>query len=383
MDSWWRNKKTMKNILILKFPYSSLYGGGERNTIIIVEELLKKGFNFFLVTSCKVLLREFRKRHWHHQKLWAGIEPVSKGALLIFPFLAPFIFIELFIVLFYYRFWKKTTILYCLSLTEKLLMALPARILGYRVYWSEHVTFERWLSLNPWRFLYRWFSSLVQIIAISRVIRDQLVQMGIKESQIKVIYNGIDLNLFKMKEVYWDHPERFIVGVVARLEKEKGIEFLLKAVKIVQEFIPNVRAIIVGEGPERKKLEWLGNQLGLKEKIQWVGYQENIEKWYHYFDVLVLPSAKRESFGNVLIEAMASGVPVIASKIGGTSEIIDYKINGLLAKPGDTQDLADKIIYLYNNRSENKQMIKKAREKVEKMFSLERMIRDFYLLFRR
>lgn len=373
----------MQNILILKFPYSSLFGGGEKNTITVVEELQKKGFNFFLVSSCKVLLREFRKRHWHYKKLWAGIEPVSKFSVVFFLFLAPFIYIELFIVLIYYRLREKTTILYCLSLTEKLLMALPARILGYRVYWLEHVTTERWFSLNPWRFLYKWFSGLANIIVISRVIKDQLVQMGIKEKRIKVIYNGVDLGIFKQREVYFDHRERFIVGVVARLEKEKGIEFLLQAVKITKEFIPQVRAIIVGDGPERKKLEWLSNQLDLKEIIQWVGYQDRIEKWYHYFDVLVLPSVKRESFGIVLVEAMAAGVPVIASKIGGTSEIIDDKLNGLLAKTGSTQDLADKIIYLYNNRAESRQMVKKAREKVENMFSLERMVRDFYLEFRK
>jgi len=371
----------MKNILILKFPYSSLFGGGERNTITVVEQLQKKGFNFFLVSSCKVLLKEFWKRHWYHKKIWAGKEPVSRGALLIFPFLAPFIFIELFIVLFYYRFWKKVTILYCLSLTEKVLATLPARILGMRVFWVEHVTTERWLSMNPLKIFYRIFSKSVTIIAVSKVIKNQLVQMGVKENRIQVIYNGVDLNLFKMKKIYWDHPERFIVGVVARLEKEKGIEFLLKATQMVQEFIPSARAIIVGDGPERKKLEWLASQLGLKEKIQWVGYQESIEKWYHFFDVLVLPSVKRESFGITLVEAMASGIPVVASKIGGTSEIIDDKINGLLVPPGNSDKLAEAIIYLYNNRAETKEMIRKGRDKVEKMFSLERMIRDFYLLF--
>lgn len=372
----------MKNILILKFPYSSLFGGGERHTIAVVDELQKKGFNFFLVSSCKVLLREFWKRHWPHKKIWVGKEPVSKSALLIFPFLAPFIFIELCIILFYYRFWKKVTILYCLSLTEKVLITWPARILGMKVFWVEHVTIERWLDMNPLKIFYRLFSGLTTIVTISRVIKDQLVKLGVKEKRIEVIYNGVDLNLFKTKEIYWDHPERFIVGTVARLEKEKGIEFLLQAIKIVKDFIPNVRVIIVGDGSERKKLEWLGNQLILKEKIQWVGYQENIEKWYHFFDVLVLPSVKRESFGIALVEAMASGIPVIASKIGGTAEIINDKVNGLLVPPGDSEKLAEAIIYLFNNRAQTKAMIKAGHEKVEKVFSLERMTRDFYLLFR-
>ena len=86
---------------------------------------------------------------------------------------------------------------------------------------------------------------------------------------------------------------RYNIGCVARLDKEKGIEFLIQAVKIVKEFIPFVRLIVVGEGPERKRLVWLSERLGLKEVIQWVGYQREIEKWYGFFDALVLPSVKR------------------------------------------------------------------------------------------
>ena len=374
----------MKNILIFKFPYSSRFGGGESHTILLVEELQKKGFDFFLVSSCPVLLREFKERKWKAKKAWAGLEPVSKRALLLWPLVSPFVFIKLCFILLYYRFWQKVTILYCLSLTEKILATLPARILGMKVFWLEHVTVERWLSKNPLKIFYRLFSQLTTIIVISKVIKDQLQEMiGVKGNDIIVIYNGIDLQKFRMRKYRWEKVARYNIGCVARLEKEKGIEFLIQAIKIVREFIPFVRLIIVGEGQERKKLVWLSERLGLKEIIQWVGYQKEIEKWYSYFDAYALPSVKRESFGITLVEAMASGIPVIASEIGGTPEIIDHKKTGLLAKPGDSQDLADQLLYLFNNRSETKEIVRKARQKVEEMFSLERMIRDFYLLFRK
>ncbi|MDP2684695.1 MAG: glycosyltransferase family 4 protein [bacterium] len=374
----------MKNVLIFKFPYSSLYGGGEQHTIMLVNGLLKKGFNFYLSSSCPVLLQEFSKRHWPAKKSWGGIEPVSKGALLIWPFIAPIIFINLFAKLIYYKFSKKIDILYCLSLGEKILATLPARLLGIRVVWVEHLTVERWLSMNPLKIFYKLFSNFVSIVVISNIIKQQLHKMiGIKEQKITVIYNGVNLKQFKMRENNWAQAARYNIGCIARLEKEKGIEFLIQAIKIIREFIPFVRLIVVGEGREKKKLRWLSERLGLQENIQWVGHQGEIEKWYHYFDAFVLPSVIRESFGITLIEAMASGVPVIASKIGGIPEIIEDGVTGLLTKPGNSQDLADKLMFLYNNRSITRVYIDKSRELVEEKFSLERMSRDYYLLFRK
>ncbi|MFA5134916.1 MAG: glycosyltransferase family 4 protein [Patescibacteria group bacterium] len=374
----------MKKILILKFPFSSLFGGGERHTLLLVEGLRKKGFDFFLVSSCPVLLREFRARKWHARRARVGLEPVSKGALLMWPFTIVYTVLYLSLILSYYRFRKGVTAVYCLSLTEKIAATLPARMLGMRVYWAEHVTFERWLTKNPLRPLYRFLSRCATVIAISAVIREQLTNViGVPDRSVKLVYCGVDTSRFVMRERRWEHAARFNVGCVARLESEKGIEYLLQAINIIREFVPSVRLIVVGEGSERKKLVWLSEQLGLKEIIQWIGYQREVERWYGYFDAYVLPSVKRESFGVTLVEAMASGVPVVASKIGGTQEIIDPGKTGLLAEPGSGRDLADQLLYLYNNRSEAKEMALRARVKVEERFSLERMERDFYLLFRK
>ncbi len=374
----------MKNVLIMKFPLSSMMGGGERHTLSLAEELRQKDFNFFLASSCRVLLSEFKKRRWPSKRWWGGVEPVSVTRILMWPIVAPFAFFSLSGILLYYRLMKRTTILYCLSLTEKILATIPARLLGMKVIWVEHVTVERWLSQNPLRLFYRWNSRGVSIVAVSKAIKEQLIEdIGVHESVINVIYNGVDLKRFNIKERRWEQSARFNIGCVARLEPEKGVEFLIQSVKIIQEFIPFVRLIIVGEGSERKKLVWLSERLGLKEAIQWVGYQREVDKWYSYFDTLVLPSVRRESFGITLVEAMASGIPVIGTRLGGIPEIIDHQWTGLLAKPGDSQDMADQLIYLFNHRSESGEMVKRARQKVETMFSLERMVRDYYLLLRK
>ncbi|PIY96154.1 MAG: hypothetical protein COY66_04800 [Candidatus Kerfeldbacteria bacterium CG_4_10_14_0_8_um_filter_42_10] len=374
---------TNRNILILKFPYSSLFGGGEQHTINLVEGLRKKGFSFFLVSSCPVLLKEFKNRHWPAKKIWAPREPVSKGSLILFPFLAPYFFFRLFGLLINYRISRRISLLYCFSLTEKILITLPARILGIKVVWIEHVTTERWLALNPYKIFYRFSSRFAAIVAISEVIKKQLIrEIRINPSKILVIYNGVDfppVNFLDFKSRV--NKKGFIIGVVARLEKEKGIEYLLRAVEIGQEVIPQIKLIVVGDGSQRKNLQWLASSIGISSKVQFVGFQENIKGWIRNFDALVLPSAIRESFGIVLIEAMANLRPVIASRIGGVTEIIEDKKTGLLVEPANAESLAQAIIYLHSHPQEVLEIIKHARAKVESSFTKDKMIDAFEKLF--
>jgi glycosyltransferase involved in cell wall biosynthesis len=297
---------------------------------------------------------------------------------------AVFVFLNLCFILLYYRLRHRTGIVYCLSLTEKILATVPARLLGMQVFWAERAIVGRWLSKNPLKIFYKLLSRFATVVAVSGVVARQLETLiRVPKRRIKVIYPGVDLRKFQMKEHRWEHVARYNIGCVARLETAQGIEFLVQAVKIVKEFVPFIRLIIVGEGPERKKLVWLSERLGLKEIVQWVGHQKEIEKWYSFFDALAMPSVAQEAFTTTLVEAMACGIPVIATEIDSTQEIITHQQTGLLAKPSRSQALADQLIYLFNNRAEARQMILAARDRVEELFNLERMVRDYYLLFRK
>ncbi len=373
----------MTNILLLKFPYSSSFGGGERHTISLVRGLQPHGFNFYLATSCPVLIREFKKRGWHYQKVWAGIEPVSKGSVLAFPFLAPFVCLRLAWLLFYYRLVKKTKIVYCQSLTEKLLIGLGAKLLGMRVYWVEHNLLDRWLTKNPWRFLYVWQSNFVTIIPISQAVNKQLAKLGVAGKNTKVIYPGVDLGKFDIirRNFQKKFQEKFIIGTISRLEKEKGIEYLLQAVKLALPLIPNLSLVIVGDGSLKHNLEWLAKKLEIDHLTQFVGFQKAIAKWYPLFDLFVLPSAIRESFGIVLVEALSFEVPVIASQIGGVGEIVEDTKTGYLVQPRDHKALSEKIIHVYKNYRLAEETARNGRKKSEKLFSLDTMIEEHYKLF--
>ncbi len=370
----------MKNVLILKFPYRSSFGGGEKHTLLITQELKKCGFDFFLLSSCPTLIKEFSLRNWPVKKIWMLPEPVAKWSLLVFPLLALPMHFVLVYFLIYYRLAKKVKTLYCLSLTEKILITLPARTLGLKVVWVEHVGFQRWLTLNPLKIFYKLWSKLATVIVISQALKQQLIDLGIADKNIRVIYNGFDFSQYDTyrPDIISREKRNFITGTVCRLEKEKGVEYLLLAFKKVLEIIPGLRLVIVGSGSERKKLEWLAQKIGIDRLTQFVGFQGDPLKWIRTFDIFVLPSVGRESFGQVLVDALALERPIIASAIEGTPEVVIDGQTGLLVKPGSSDELSRAIIRLYQKPELARQLALNGRGYVEQNFTLERMLNDYY-----
>lgn len=369
------------NVLIFKFPFSSQFGGGEKHTITLVEKLKERGMKFFLVSSCSVLVPEFRKRNWPALKLWAGVEPVTGWAVILFLFLSPFIFLELLFVLLYYRFFKKVKILYCLSLTEKVLITPWARILGMKVVWVEHAAIGAWLKYNPWRFFYWLWSYLSTIIVVSYSLEKQIRRLGINSKHIQVIYNGIDIDKCRFSPAVKNYRQHFTVGTICRLSPEKGVEYLLQAIAIAKEFIPTLRLVVIGDGPERQKLLWLVRQLNLENSVLFVGFQKEIEKWVDDFDIFVLPSVKKETFGIVSLYALACGKPVVATRVGGIPEVVDAGKSGILVEPRNAEAIANAVINLHRHPEKRREMGIIGRKTVEQKFSEEMMIDSYEKLF--
>lgn len=370
-------------ILILKFPYSSLFGGGEQHTIRLVEELSKRGYEFFLVSTCRVLLSEFRKRNWSCRRIVMPKEPVSKGTIVLFPFVAPYAMLRLIGVLVRYRI-AGVRWVFCLSLLEKILIGPFARILGMRVIWMEHVEPDRWLSLNPFLWLLRRDSRRVRIVVISNIIKTKLEQLGFPEKSMRVIYNGIDIARFPLRssqEKSGPRHSAWTIGTIGRLEAEKGVDVLLRAFAMLRDHQLQCKLVILGEGSQRKSLEWMAETLGVKSSVQFVGFQPDVEQWMKSFDLFVLPSVKRESFGMVLAEALATGVPVIASRLGGIPEIITDRAEGLLVAPGDASALFTAMMWSLQHAEQVGAMVERGRKKVEQSFSMVRQMDQFDQLF--
>lgn len=358
-------------ILILKFPLSSQFGGGERHTLLLCDEIARRGGRFYLVGSCSVLLREFRARRWFALRWWAGREPVTPWTLLLFPITAPLAFACLASVLVVFRFALGVRTLYCLSLTEKVLVAPLARALGMRVVWVEMVPIGRWLARSPLRVPFRWWSRLCVVFTLSGFVRDQLAALGVPRERIAVVHPGVDLAAFpepRRDAARW--RERFVIGTVARLDPEKGIATLLRALRRLRESVPHAELLVVGDGPQRDALARLAAEIGVAGSVRWAGFQRDVVPWLAQMDCFVLPSETREAFGIVLIEAMASRLPVAASNLGGIPEVVEHDATGILVEPGSDGLFAQAIGHLYRNPEIALAMGTRGRERVRERFTL-------------
>ncbi|NJF25188.1 glycosyltransferase family 4 protein [Thermococcus sp. Bubb.Bath] len=191
-----------------------------------------------------------------------------------------------------------------------------------------------------------------QIITVSRsnflVLTERL---GIPAEKISLIPNGFNGRKFRpMDKIECRRSlglplEKKIVLTVGNLVPVKGHEYLLEAVKMVLEREPNTFFVIVGDGPLRKKVEELAKKLGISENVYFAGSRphEEIPLWMNAADLFVLPSL-RESFGVVVLEALAVGTPVVATINGGSEEIITSENYGFLCPPKDPECLAEKVL---------------------------------------
>ena len=182
-------------------------------------------------------------------------------------------------------------------------------------------------------------------MAASSAIKKYFKEIGCKN--IEVIPNGIDLRRFENLER--KPHDGFVVMAVARLEKVKGLQYLIEAIGKLK--IVNCKLLVIGDGSERKNLENLTREFGLGEKVKFLGeiQNERIPEYLTQADCFVLPSLK-EGFGIAVLEAMAAGIPVVASKVGGILDIIEDGKTGLLVEPGNAEAIAGAIQEVYSSR---------------------------------
>ncbi len=215
------------------------------------------------------------------------------------------------------------------------------------------------------------------VIAVSHSVVEDALQNGIGiRSLYSVVPNGIDLTRFRASAPF-DRSSvdgNPVLGAIGSMTPEKGFEVLLEAMVDVKRRFPRVQLFAIGDGPLRAELEHRAQHLGLGETVRFLGRVEDVRPWLHTFDLVVQPSL-REGQGLALLEAMAAGCPVIASRVGGIPEFIDDQETGILTTPGDSSALAGAICKLAPDEERKNLLARAARERVRSGYSLERMIR--------
>jgi glycosyltransferase involved in cell wall biosynthesis len=208
------------------------------------------------------------------------------------------------------------------------------------------------------------------------------VMQDLYDRNIAVVPNGFNI------EDYPDEPsfeDRATHGkgilFVGRLKPVKGVQYLITSMKKVHEEMPDARLFLVGDGEERERLAALSTQLGLEKYVQFTGIvpHEKVKIFMQQADVFVLPSLS-EGFPNVILEAMACGLPIIASRVGGIPDILTNDTNGYLVEVKDTNDLANKILLLLSDGVLRKKISDNNRQLVKK-YSWENVISELEKIY--
>ncbi|RKY96302.1 MAG: hypothetical protein DRQ03_07485 [Candidatus Hydrothermota bacterium] len=216
-----------------------------------------------------------------------------------------------------------------------------------------------WNKIGKFLF-YRDSRKIRKYIFVSRVAKD-VIDHVYKSTGI-IIPNGIDFERFhKQKEkLIKDRTDKILVGFLSRLEPRKGLDILIKALAISDFLRNNVELIVGGDGPLRKKYEFMARDSGIKFKFLGQIERGKVPVFYKSLDVFVAPSRGGESFGMILLEAMASGVPVIASDIPGYMEVIKDGFNGILFKNESPECLSRKLIFLIKDNAMRNSLVNNA-----------------------
>ncbi|HKB08521.1 MAG TPA: glycosyltransferase [Candidatus Polarisedimenticolia bacterium] len=254
---------------------------------------------------------------------------------------------------------------------------------------THHDTFGwmRW----PHRLAERITAPLSDVVTTcsEAVRREALAMFGMRPGRVRTLRNAIEIpdaapDAAARERVRRDlgaSTDDLLVGTLGRLdEPKKGLAVFLAAARLLTRELPRVRFAIVGDGPARSGLEERAAREGVSHCTVFPGLRRDVSEVMRAFDLFVLPSLW-EGFGITLLEAMAVGTPIVASRVGGIPEVVEDGVTGLLVRPGDAPALAAACAQILRNRQRAEQMSRAGMDRVRSEFEIERLVREIEELY--
>jgi glycosyltransferase involved in cell wall biosynthesis len=219
------------------------------------------------------------------------------------------------------------------------------------------------------------------VFTVSEDLRQHIIAEGFASRAVSVIYNGISAGpppdsatREQIRHTVGASPDTIVIGTIARLDRVKDLGTLIEATRQCGRTAP-VLLLIVGDGPERARLEEVTKTCGAEPSVRFLGHREDARRWLAGCDVYVNSSIS-EGVSLTILEAMAAGLPVVATRVGGTPEVVDATCARLVS-PRDADALAGALLDLMRQPAVRDQMGRAARTRVEALFTLERMVDEY------
>ncbi|MGD6873973.1 N-acetyl-alpha-D-glucosaminyl L-malate synthase BshA [Sutcliffiella horikoshii] len=219
------------------------------------------------------------------------------------------------------------------------------------------------------------------VTAVSESLVQQTYDLLQPKKAIQTVYNFIDERVYFKKDTqdlktqYGISDDEKVIIHVSNFRKVKRVQDVVKSFHLIEKQVPS-KLLLVGDGPEISVVCNLVKELGLTDKVLFLGKQENLEDLYSISDLMLLLSEK-ESFGLVLLEAMACGVPSVGTKIGGIPEVIEDGKTGFLSDVGDVEDIAENAVRILESATLHKKFAENAISRVKEHFSSQRIVEQY------
>ena len=230
-----------------------------------------------------------------------------------------------------------------------------------------------------------------RLVAVSPEVRDDLVALGVAPAgKFSVIGLGIDLDRrvaggdddrAVFRRLFGVGPDEFVVGWVGRMTAIKRVDDVLHGFRrLLDRGIP-ARLCLVGDGPDREEVEQRAHDLDVARHTLFVGYQRDVAPYYSFFDAFLLPSAN-EGTPVSAIESLAAGRPVVATRVGGTPDVVEDGVSGMLVRVGDVEGIAGALERLARDPELRRRLGEQGRERVIGRYRVERLVDDVDALYR-
>jgi glycosyltransferase involved in cell wall biosynthesis len=363
-------------------------GGIGRQAVSLTEELHNRGLNLFVITRKLKSVPSYNVSDVRRIKIWAYRPSVYRIEKKTIPNLLTSVTFSINLLITLIRNRRDYDLVHFHGASIPLLITIPfLKFLNKKVIAkvsSAKLGIEAGSFYGRYGLLGNIFIRLLKnvdaFVAISEEIKEGLLAEGYEAGRVYRIPNSIDRSIF-YSESKKETAESTVIFSGA-LDKRKGVEVLLEAWKDVHKIFPKCNLMILGKGPQKTYLEIKADRLGITDAVKFTGHVSSVPDYLRIADIFVLPSLQ-EGLPNSLLEAMACGLPVIASKIGGVVDVVEDGKSGILVEPGDISGLASAMVRLLKDNVLRQRLGEEARKRIVEGFSIDRIAEEYIKLYKK